>query len=844
MSDTHTPTPSAEAFDAEALSTNPSAEALRTGLEWHLRHTLATSRHKVTDRDWYYAFSMAVRDRLTSQWMRTEDQYAAKRVRRTYYLSLEFLIGRLLGNNAANLNIYDHCEEALKGSRLEWDALQEHENDPGLGNGGLGRLAACFLDSMATMHYPCIGYGLRYDYGIFRQQIINGAQVEEPDTWKRDGYPWEIKRPDRAYTVCFGGEVRQVESGGRSIWKWFPAERVTGVPYDIPVVGYGGATVNNLRIWSAKACNDFDFQDFNSGAYVEAVESKITAENLTKALYPNDNIEQGKELRLRQQYFFVACSLHDILRRHLAENGDLHSLPEKVSIQLNDTHPTLVIPEMMRQLMDEKGFSWEEAWKITCACTNYTNHNILPEALEKWPVPMFRRLLPRHLQIIFDINSHFLREVSALYPGDVDKLRRLSIVQEGGVQMLRMANLAIVGSSHVNGVAQIHSQILKDVIFKDFAEMWPEKFLNMTNGITQRRWLLLANRPLAKLITEKIGDGWITDLDELRKLEAFADDAEFLRALAAVKSENKARLAKYIESTLGIEIDPDSLFDMQVKRLHEYKRQLLLVLYIIVVYQRLLNHPELDYPKRTFLFAAKAAPGYAMAKLIIQLIHGVAQVVNNDPHVGGRIRVVFVPDYRVSLAQIMIPAADLSEQISLAGTEASGTGNMKLMLNGALTIGTLDGANVEILGEVGADNIFIFGLTAEEVAERRAGYSPWDIYHCEPEIRAAIEAIRNDVFSPLEPGIFYPIVQALLDFGDHYMLLADLKSYIAAQERAGELYKDRDAWTRKALLNIARSGKFSSDRTIREYAEQIWHITPCAVPTAGDAGIPAMQEGD
>lgn len=802
------------------------AEDLSDSLQWHLHHTLAVSQSKETDGDWYLAFSVGLRDQLAERWMKTQDCYAGKKVRRAYYLSLEFLIGRLLGNNAMNMGLYDKCREALADGKLSWEDMQEMERDPGLGNGGLGRLAACFVDSLATLHLPCIGYGLRYDYGLFRQQIVNGAQVEEPDTWKKEGYPWEFKRPGYAHTVCFGGETRQMDVNGKLVWRWFPAERVTGMPYDIPVVGYGGRNVNNLRLWSAEAYNEFDFQDFNEGSYEEAVDSKIRAENLTKVLYPNDNIQQGKELRLRQQYFFVACSLHDILRRHFSEGGTVETLPEKVTIQLNDTHPTLVIPEMMRILVDERGVEWGKAWEITRACVNYTNHTILPEALEKWSVPLFRYLLPRHLQIIFDINSRFLEEVSSRYPGDLDKLRSMSVIEEGGEQSIRMANLAVIGSTHVNGVAEIHSRILKEVIFKDFAEMWPGKFTNMTNGITQRRWLLFCNRPLARLITSRIGDGWITDLFKLRDLEKFIEDEEFLKELMEVKRENKRRLAAFIEKTLDQKVDVDSLFDVQVKRLHEYKRQLMLVLYIIIIYQRMLKNPSLDYPRRTFVFAAKAAPGYAMAKLIIRLIHAVAQKISETPEVCDRLKVVFLPDYRVSLAEMIIPAADLSEQISLAGMEASGTGCMKLMLNGALTIGTLDGANVEMAQEAGRENLFIFGMTAEEVAARRNSYSPWDIYHTDAEIRGAIEAIRDNVFRPQEPSLFLPIVQSLLDFGDHYMLLGDLKSYIAEQEKVNQLYKEPMAWARKVLLNIARSGKFSSDRTIGEYADQIWKIEP------------------
>ena len=813
-------------MDSSEVFPESTTEHIKKGLEWHLRHTLARSPQKETDVDWYSAFSVALRDQLTDRWMKTEEAYTKHKARRVYYLSLEFLIGRLMGNNAMNMGLYDKCREALDGGRVTWEDMQEMERDPGLGNGGLGRLAACFVDSLATLHLPCIGYGLRYDYGLFRQQIVNGAQMEEPDTWKKDGYPWEFKRPSYAHSVCFGGEIRRMEVNGKLVWRWFPAERVNGMPYDIPIVGFGGKNVNNLRLWSAEADQEFDFQDFNQGSYENAVNSKTRAENLTKVLYPNDNVEQGKELRLRQQYFFVACSLHDILRRHFAEGGTVYTLPERATIQLNDTHPTLVIPELMRLLVDEYEVPWDQAWEITRSCVNYTNHTILPEALEKWSVPLFRKLLPRHLQIIFDINSMFLEEVSSRYPSDLDKLRNMSIIQEGNVQAIRMANLAIIGSTHVNGVAKIHSDILKNVIFKDFADMWPEKFTNMTNGVTQRRWLLFCNQPLSQLITSRIGEGWVTDLFELKKLEQFADDEEFLKQLMAVKLQNKKRLAAYIEKTLDTTVDPNSLFDVQVKRLHEYKRQLMLVLYIIIIYQRMLKDPNMDYPKRTFIFAAKAAPGYVMAKQIIRLIHAVAQTLEETPEVRDRLKVVFLPDYRVSLAEVIIPAADLSEQISLAGMEASGTGCMKLMLNGALTIGTLDGANVEMAEEAGEENLFIFGMTAQEVAQRRATYSPWDIYHTDPEIRAAIEAIRDNKFCPQEPSLFQSIVQSLLDFGDHYMLLGDLKSYIAAQDRVNQLYRQPMSWAKMALLNIARGGKFSSDRTIREYAEQIWKISP------------------
>ncbi|MBP1583295.1 MAG: glycogen/starch/alpha-glucan phosphorylase [Victivallales bacterium] len=792
------------------------ADYIRQEYDWHMLHTQAASGSKRTPLDHYLSFCYTIRDALAKNWMDTQNAYSDNKVRRIYYLSLEFLIGRLLGNNAINLKLDQACRQALEGSEFDWDAIQELERDAGLGNGGLGRLAACFLDSAATLDLPCQGYGLRYDYGIFKQLIVNGEQMEEPDIWKSEGYPWEIRRPAYKAHVCFGGETRQIEQGDKAVWRWYPVERLCGIPYDIPIVGFGGKTINNLRLWSATTDNEFDFQNFNKGSYFEAVEKQVHASNLTKVLYPNDNIEAGKELRLRQQYFFVSCTLQDIIRRHEKENGTLENLPDKVFIQLNDTHPALVVPELMRILVDEKEMDWDKAWEFTKACTGYTNHTVLPEALEKWSVPMFSRLLPRHIQIIYEINGRFLHEVSYHFPGDVTKLQKMSIIEEGGEQKVRMAHLVLVGCSAVNGVAQIHSDILKTTVFPEFAQIWPEKFQNKTNGITQRRWLLLANPGLSRLITDRIGDGWITDLCQMRKLEEFLDDDAFLDEFARIKRENKVRLAQIIESTLGTEVSPDSLFDVQIKRLHEYKRQLLLVLYIIILYNRLSQDPDLPMVPRTFIFGAKAAPGYAMAKLIIQLIHGVAKVVNHHPQVSKKLRVVFLPDYRVSLAEKIIPAADLSEQISLAGTEASGTGNMKLMLNGAITIGTEDGANVEIHKEVGDDNIFIFGMTAEEVTERRKSYSPWDIYHSDREIQLALDSLRKNVFSLLTPGLFEPIIRSLLDFGDHYMLLADLRSYIEAQDRVNALYQDKREWNRRAIINVARSGKFSSDRTIAE----------------------------
>ena len=804
-----------------------SVQGLKEDFAWHLRYTLAKYDGKATPRDQYTAFAYAIRDRLVERWMETQERYHRQNERRVYYLSLEFLIGRLLGNNVINLKLDAECTEALKEFGLNWNSLRDFEVDAGLGNGGLGRLAACFLDSMSTLDLAGMGYGLRYDYGIFRQRIVDGQQVEEPDHWLKDGYPWEFARPEYAQTVQFGGRVEYVEEGGRSKWVWKGAEQVQGVPYDLPIVGYAHA-VNTLRLWSAKAVDEFDLADFNKGSYVEAVETKVLAENLTKVLYPNDNTMAGKELRLRQQYFFTRCSLADILRRFREDNGsaDWSTLPEKAFIHLNETHPALVIPELMRVLVDEEGVEWDRAWDITCRTTGYTNHTILPEALEKWPVSMMERLLPRHLQIIYEINGRFLRQISAMFPGDQERLARMSLIDEGGERYVRMANLAIIGSSSVNGVAQLHTQILKDSLFKDFHELLPDHFHNVTNGITPRRWLLKANPPLAQLITEKIGDGWITHLEELKRLEASVQDAAFLDCLARIKRSNKRVLANYVAHTLGVKLDPSSLFDVQVKRLHEYKRQLLLALYIVIFYNRLLNDPSYDPVPRSFVFAAKAAPGYYMAKLIIRFIHGIAGVVNGNPRTRGKLTVAFLPDYRVSLAEKIMPAAELSEQISLAGTEASGTGNMKFMMNGALTIGTYDGANVEINQEVGDENMFLFGLRTEDVARLRPSYNSRDAYRSDPEIRLAIDMIRRNAFSVLQPGLFDPILRALLDYNDYYMLLADLRSFCDAQDRVDATYRDPAKWNAMSLVNIARSGRFSSDRAVAEYARDIWHVEP------------------
>lgn len=802
-----------------------SVEGLKEDFAWHLRYSLAKDEINATDRDKYTAFANAVRDRIVERWINTQEEYNRQNTKRVYYLSLEFLIGRLLGNNVINLKADQLCRDALKDYGIDWNDLRDFETDAGLGNGGLGRLAACYLDSMSTLDLAGMGYGLRYDFGIFRQKIVDGQQVEEPDQWLKNGYPWEMARPERSQLVHFGGHVECTTIDGRQQWRWVPTEVVEGIPYDLPIVGYNNA-VNTLRLWSARAVDEFNLEDFNKGSYVEAVESKVLSENLTKVLYPNDNTMAGKELRLRQQYFFVACSLRDILRRYREQNKMWDALPDKVFIHLNETHPALIIPELMRVLIDEEGLDWDKAWDLTCRSTGYTNHTILPEALEKWSVPMMERLLPRHLQLIYEINGRFLQKISAMYPGDISRLRRMSLIDENGERFVRMAHMCIIGSSSVNGVAKLHSQILKDSLFKDFYELYPEKFHNVTNGITPRRWLLKANPMLAQLISESIGDSWITHLDRLSELEKFVGKRDFLDALAKIKRSNKGQLSNWAMKNLGIALDPDAIFDVQVKRLHEYKRQLMLVLYIIMFYNRLVNDPAYDPVPRSFIFAAKAAPGYYMAKLIIRLIHGVANVVNSNPRTRGRLSVAFLPDYRVSLAEKIMPAAEVSEQISLAGMEASGTGNMKFMMNGALTLGTFDGANVEINEAVGDDNMFLFGLRTEDVAKLRPTYCSRDYYEKDPEIRQALDMIKANVFSLLEPGLYDPIVRSLLDYNDYYMLLADLRSYSDAQNRIDAAYRKAKKWNGMSLVNIARSGFFSSDRAILEYARDIWHVNP------------------
>jgi starch phosphorylase len=820
------------------------AESLKRGILSHLEYTLAELPQHV-DSEWepYVALALAVRDRMIERWIRTQDTYYRRDVKRVYYLSLEYLMGRTLGNGLINMGLLDECTKALHELGYRLEDVREAEWDAGLGNGGLGRLAACFLDSMATLGYASYGYGLRYDYGIFHQRIVNGAQVEVPDGWLRYGNPWEIPRPGDRFRVQFFGGVRSSMDGqGRLVKEWVDTRDVLATPYDTPVPGYGTQTVNTLRLWAARAVEEFDLDEFNEGDYIGAIEARARSENICRVLYPSDSVAAGRELRLAQEYFFVSATLQDIIRRYKKRYRMLDEprggrvfdhFADKVGIQLNDTHPALAIPELMRVLVDLEGLAWDEAWEITRATFGYTNHTVLPEALERWPVSLVGRMLPRHLEIIYEINRRFLDEVGSRFGPDDARARRMSLVDEDGERRVRMATLAIVGSHSVNGVAELHTEILKRDVFRDFHEMWPERFNNKTNGITPRRWLLKSNPPLARLITETIGAGWVTNLEDLRGLTARATDAALGLAWRKAKRENKLRLAEtivhqYQHRGMALTVNPDSLFDVQVKRIHEYKRQLLNVLHVITLYNRIRDGQDSGIP-RTVIFGGKAAPSYAMAKLIIRLINGVADAVNADPAARDRLTVAFLADYRVSLAEQIVPGADLSEQISTAGTEASGTGNMKFGLNGALTIGTMDGANVEMRHEVGDDNIFIFGLTAAEVAARRPHYDPGEIYRNDLELARAVDMIGGGAFSPGEPGLFRPIVDALLTRGDHFLLLADYASYVACQERVATTYRDEAAWTRKSILNVASMAKFSSDRTIRQYADEIWHVSPVRV---------------
>lgn len=810
----------------------------------HLHFSIIKDRNVATPRDYYMALANTVRDHLVSRWIRTQQHYYEKDRKRVYYLSLEFYMGRTLSNTMMNLGLQATVDEALYQLGLEIEELQEIEEDAGLGNGGLGRLAACFLDSMATLGIPAYGYGLRYEYGIFKQLIKDGWQVEEPDDWLRFGNPWEKARPEYMLPVNFFGKVIRDQKGNA---QWVDTQVVFAMPYDTPIPGYRNNVVNTLRLWSAKAENHFHLKFFNDGDYVQAVMDRNLSENITRVLYPNDNVFIGKELRLKQQYFLVAATLQDIIRRFKSSKYGCRdairikfdSFPEKVAIQLNDTHPSIGIPELIRLLVDVEGLTWAQAWDICVKTFAYTNHTLLPEALERWPVSMLQSMLPRHLEIIYEINQKFMDAISAKYPGDFDRMRRMSIVEEAdmfGEKRINMAHLCIVCSHAINGVAALHSNLLKSTTFKDFYEMFPDKFQNKTNGITPRRWLLLSNPALADVIAEKIGENWITNLDELQKLKEFVDNPGFLDQIRRVKQENKMRVAQYLSEDYNVEVNPGSIFDIHVKRIHEYKRQLLNILHVIALYNRIKANPNIDMVPRTFLYGGKAAPGYHLAKQIIRLITSVGEVVNNDPIVGDKIKVVFLENYRVSMAEKIIPAADLSEQISTAGTEASGTGNMKFMLNGALTIGTLDGANVEMAEEMGMENIFIFGMNVDEVEElQRRGYSAESFINKSPVLKQVVEQIEAGMFTPEQPDQLRDLTNAIRHH-DRFLVCADFDAYVACQDKVAETYRDQQKWCRMALMNIASTGKFSTDRTISEYAREIWDIEP------GELSLPAPYE--
>ena len=816
------------------MTTNPkfhtsfetSAQAVKESILYHLKFSLAHDIQSATKRDWWLATSKAVHERIIERMIETMAVHNRQDVRRVYYLSLEFLMGRLFNNSIYSVGLYKETDEALKELGLDLEDLRNEEYDMGLGNGGLGRLAACFLDSLATLDYPAVGYGIHYEFGLFRQEFSKGHQVEHPDDWMRFGTPWEIVRPEYTQIVELYGHVDNIfDDKGNYVPRWGNTKKIVGVPYDIPIPGYGTNTVNFLRLWESRPFEKINLEAFNRGGYSEALAEKTKSETVSKVLYPNDKSEAGKELRLIQQYFFVSCSLRDIIRRFQKLPRAWSDLPDKVAIQLNDTHPALAVVELLRILHDENELSWDEAWDIVTKTFAYTNHTLLPEALEKWSVPLFQKVLPRHLQLIFEINKRLIETIEAAYPGDAAKLRSMSLIEEGGVQMVRMANLAVVGSHSVNGVAALHTELLKKHLFADFDAFYPGRINNKTNGITPRRWLLAANPRLSDLITGKIGDGWVKNLDELRRLEQWVDDPSFQNDFMAVKHENKVHLARIIQEECGVTVNPAALFDVQIKRLHEYKRQHLNLLHILALYRRILQNPTLDVQPRVFVFGAKAAPGYELAKCIIKAINAVGEKINNDPRVGDKLKVVFLPNYRVSLAQRIIPASDLSEQISTAGKEASGTGNMKLALNGSLTIGTLDGANVEILEEVGPDNIFIFGLTVNEVEALWAkGYNPHDYYLADEELRAVVDWAGSNYFTPDEPGALAPLKHSFLGGGDPYLCLADFRSYSDAQDRVDAAYRDKARWARMAILNTARVGKFSSDRTIHEYAREIWKL--------------------
>ncbi len=827
------PTPAKSKSKSARKALSPEAANLQRSILHYLKYKMGREPESATRRDWWIATATAIRDRMIERGLDTYKAHRVGNVRRVYYLSLEYLIGRLMINNLINLGLHEPLIEALADIGQDFEVIRAQEEDMGLGNGGLGRLAACYLDSMSTMDLPAVGYGIHYEFGLFRQEFVNGHQVEHPDNWLIYGAPWELVRPEFTQPVRLFGRCEQIfDDLGNFKWRWVDTKTILGFPFDIPVVGYGTKTVNILRLWASKATEDFDLKTFNEGGYIEAVREKAYGETISKVLYPNDKTENGKELRLVQQYFFVTCSLRDIIRRHFANaaNG-WDNFADKVAIQLNDTHPALAVVELMRILLDEEGIAFDRAWSIVTKVFAYTNHTLLPEALERWSVPLFQRVLPRHLLIVYEINAHLMTLCETKWPGDNEKKRVVSLIEEGGSRYVRMANLSVVGSFAVNGVAELHTRLLRAQLFPEFDELYPGKFINVTNGITPRRWLRACNPRLSALINSKIGDAWPRDLDQLKKLEKWADDPKFHDEFMAIKRLNKLDLATIIKRDCGVDVSPDALFDVQIKRLHEYKRQHLNLLHILALYRRLVQNPDLDIVPRVFVFAAKAAPGYDLAKAIIKSINAVAARVNHDPRVNGKLKVVFLPNYRVSLASRIIPAADLSEQISTAGKEASGAGNMKLALNGSLTIGTLDGANVEIGEEVGDENIFIFGMTVEQVQALRAkGYNPWDYYNADEELRAVLDWLGSDYFVPGEsPNLPAMVRASMLEGGDPYMVLADFRAYSDAQAKVDAAYRDKRRWARMAILNTARVGKFSSDRSIGEYADKIWKIKPITV---------------
>jgi len=794
----------------------------------YYNRTLGRDKQHCTSHYLYEALAYTVRDRLMERWKETRYAYEEKDARRTCYLSLEFLMGRALSNAMLNLGITDAVTRVLYDYGIELEEVEAAEHDAGLGNGGLGRLVACFLDSCATLQLPVLGYGLRYEYGMFRQVLINGYQIEEPDHWLRDGNPWELERPEYTQRIHFGGhtEFYSDESGTPRV-RWVATHDVLAVPYDIPVPGFRNDTVNSLRLWKSTATDEFDLEEFNAGDYAEAVASKNDAEHITMVLYPNDANENGKELRLRQQFFLASASLKDVLRRWMRlHDRDFNALPDKHCFQLNDTHPSIAVAELMRLLVDEHRVDWDRAWDIVCRTMAYTNHTLLPEALEKWPVQMFRNLLPRLLEIIYEINARFLARVAQRWPGDSDRLRRMSIIEEGDTPMVRMAYLAIVGSYSVNGVAELHSRLLKEGLFRDFYELWPNKFNNKTNGVTQRRWLALCNPGLSGLVSDHIGDGWMTRLDRLRELAPYADDEVFQQRWREIKLANKQRLAEMVERDCGVKLVTSALFDVQVKRIHEYKRQLLNALHVIHLYNRIKRGDTADWTQRCVLIGGKAAPGYAMAKNIIKLISNVANVINADPDSSDLLKVVFLPNYRVSAMEVICPGADLSEQISTAGKEASGTGNMKFMMNGAITIGTLDGANIEILEEVGEENFFLFGLSAAQVAETRRDYRPRDIISADEDLNAVMQLLKSGHFNQFEKNLFNGIIDSITSAHDPWLTAADFRSFVDSQELVASAYRNQERWTRMSILNTANSGKFSTDRTMRDYNSDIWHLSP------------------